>query len=1421
MRRVSFLPSLGAAGLLSAAGFMLLSAEGTGAAQSSAGGAAFNAGSNGGGRGGEQERPNTGNKQGGSTAPTARRFASTAHRESRTDNNLASTAESAARAKRKGPHALESLESEVLLRNNPREEQEESVSRKKSRTDLTLTSSRRRRKDVNMRGASSRTESLSSTKQKFTSPPTDAGFTEAEEAKIAELTSRNSTFVSPITSKQRRRAVNSLRLAGWNVATAIEENRKRRRSSSSFKTGRTGTHTAAPSTTTSSSGAGTSATTTVIASSQPLAPVPVRNSVSTAAIISSSSSPAQPLSTQQDQEPDYTTVHSRYFNRKAHERRMSARELLENYRLQGDRDEDVVLVKTAENAIADVLFFNPVEAVEEFGDVDAEIIEKEPVSPVTSVPSRQRMNSMASSFLEDDNSSTTGSTSRNSMLINPHALISGNGKNKNRARSFSNASTTLPPSSPLAASSAAGSSPSSMAHLLPHIYNSMPQIELPPREHQDTEDDKNESDMQIQAAVQQEVATANKKSFFFGSTDRGARATAAAAPSSSSAANNSKRDTKRAAPSFGDIAKEPHPSSLLVPVKLEQLEEEDDDAMNSPNLLEELLPSVYDMPEASHECSEEAAKFARSFLAKKALKFGGDQAETSSVTSTCMTDVAIRNDTSSRRGSRGDTSHYAQNESAGDRMQQVASDETISVSSGSAAGTSSSSSSSSSTSSSSSSSSSSSATHAKFSQNKKTSIAWSDSTPLSVLMTSLTLTTTSIPEVNTENDFSRATRSGVENKKKVLQYLKDAKRWIDIAMWVMTDKDVEQEINKAVMDRKVHVRILVDSRQASNPGMRQLYQRFLDNGIPVTLIYQGEYRGMHSKFIIIDGLFVLTGSLNLTVPGFEWNRENVVVLRDEHAITRYIREFDMRFRDPAHLAKYTLGHRFFYAAFVREQEMRMALCEDEAVGHDATTGLEQQQRVDNMIDARDETSRHQSCRTSENAPRNLTLNSEGVLLHQDHSSTALEQLVTTSTDRGGDPAGSTTSLALVATSTTASSTTPIPVIRLPRPAQLRRSFTRDGRLTKQAQETILVETWESMTEIVEKDRTLIDRWAAANVYNRRTCVKNAFDTESGVVAAEAPGSSTSSARPATSNKNQVVEDVLFFPEDRVAHKQTKAEKDQVDKKAMLNKLKRIFWQAEESIDMAMHQLEEEEMVETLTDLLSHRPWLRVRITVDNNMLTESKTERGKAKTLVYELRDSLLAEQKKLRHQSKHRTGPLNMLRKGNLENEIYQRWTKHPDHYDYDLDEEDQEESVVTATEEYAERLTNFLKSFERFNFEIRRSHTQDYEEHYENKARMHHKFVVIDRNKYLITGSFNWTSGAANRNMENIVVLKNHEILFEKFNHEFSLLWQEYEGAKKTEGRLTSGLQCGGPQAVTSVSAGVTAAGGAAGEASVPALA
>lgn len=56
-----------------------------------------------------------------------------------------------------------------------------------------------------------------------------------------------------------------------------------------------------------------------------------------------------------------------------------------------------------------------------------------------------------------------------------------------------------------------------------------------------------------------------------------------------------------------------------------------------------------------------------------------------------------------------------------------------------------------------------------------------------------------------------------------------------------------------------------------------------------------------------------------------------------------------------------------------------------------------------------------------------------------------------------------------------------------------------------------------------------------------------------------------------------------------------------------------------------------------------------------------------------------------------------------------------------------------------------------------------------------MHHKFAVFD-SKYVLTGSYNWTRSASEKNEENFIITSDPALLY-RFEAEFEKLWNQYE--------------------------------------------
>jgi len=126
------------------------------------------------------------------------------------------------------------------------------------------------------------------------------------------------------------------------------------------------------------------------------------------------------------------------------------------------------------------------------------------------------------------------------------------------------------------------------------------------------------------------------------------------------------------------------------------------------------------------------------------------------------------------------------------------------------------------------------------------------------------------------------------NIKKMQKYIQLAKKTIDLSIFSFTNDDLANEII-AAHKRGVKVRIITDDQAMEGKGADA--KRCSDVGIPVRCDSEVNYH-MHNKFMIVDSLFLVTGSFNWTFQAGKSNQENVVVVDGKYYIQKYNEEFN-------------------------------------------------------------------------------------------------------------------------------------------------------------------------------------------------------------------------------------------------------------------------------------------------------------------------------------------------------------------------------------------------------------------------------------------------------------------------------------------------------------------------------------------------
>jgi len=123
-------------------------------------------------------------------------------------------------------------------------------------------------------------------------------------------------------------------------------------------------------------------------------------------------------------------------------------------------------------------------------------------------------------------------------------------------------------------------------------------------------------------------------------------------------------------------------------------------------------------------------------------------------------------------------------------------------------------------------------------------------------------------------------------QKEIIKNINQAESFINIAMYIFTDKDIALPLIKA-RERGVKVRLYLDQDQVD---YQYSQSRFLvQKGIKVRISTNNYI--MHNKFAIIDNRLLLTGSYNWTFSANSRNDENLMVIDDPEIIEIFQNQF--------------------------------------------------------------------------------------------------------------------------------------------------------------------------------------------------------------------------------------------------------------------------------------------------------------------------------------------------------------------------------------------------------------------------------------------------------------------------------------------------------------------------------------------------
>lgn len=121
----------------------------------------------------------------------------------------------------------------------------------------------------------------------------------------------------------------------------------------------------------------------------------------------------------------------------------------------------------------------------------------------------------------------------------------------------------------------------------------------------------------------------------------------------------------------------------------------------------------------------------------------------------------------------------------------------------------------------------------------------------------------------------------------LLDLISQAQYAIDVAIYSFTD-DVLAEALIEAHKRGVQVRVMMEATNVNSQGSEAC--RLVRAGIPVRNdLASGLF---HHKFLVIDGIWVVTGSYNWSAAANDKNYENVVILRCSEIAAFFVKHFD-------------------------------------------------------------------------------------------------------------------------------------------------------------------------------------------------------------------------------------------------------------------------------------------------------------------------------------------------------------------------------------------------------------------------------------------------------------------------------------------------------------------------------------------------
>jgi phosphatidylserine/phosphatidylglycerophosphate/cardiolipin synthase-like enzyme len=125
-----------------------------------------------------------------------------------------------------------------------------------------------------------------------------------------------------------------------------------------------------------------------------------------------------------------------------------------------------------------------------------------------------------------------------------------------------------------------------------------------------------------------------------------------------------------------------------------------------------------------------------------------------------------------------------------------------------------------------------------------------------------------------------------------LDEIRRAEREIRVAIFSINRKNILSALTTAAR-RGVRVTVKYDAQMAKDENMKTAVAQLKKGGVQcVPVAMKPDYASMHHKFMVIDGLRVLTGSYNFTSAASSLNEENLVLIEAPSTAALFSAHFD-------------------------------------------------------------------------------------------------------------------------------------------------------------------------------------------------------------------------------------------------------------------------------------------------------------------------------------------------------------------------------------------------------------------------------------------------------------------------------------------------------------------------------------------------